>query len=87
MRHAFNSSQTRSHSNELEHRVTRTEALVERLHEVHEDLRTDHEDTKEDHDRRINLQEKAILGIAGILYILAQDKFPQIAALVKSLHP
>ena len=87
MPHNFSSSRTQSHSNELEHRVTKAESLVERLAEIHDELREDHERVAESHTAKLSLHEKAILGIAGVLYILAQDKFPMIAAIIKGFRP
>ena len=82
MPHRSNNSRTHSHSNEVEHRVTHTEASLERLRERHDDLREAHER----HTEKLSLHEKAILAIAGVLYIMAQDKFPAIAAIIKGFR-
>lgn len=37
------------------------------------------------HGQKLSLHEKAILGIASSLYILAQDRFPAIAAVIRGL--
>lgn len=86
MPHNSNNSRTHSHSNELEHRVTHTEASLERLREIHDELREDHERTSAQHSEKLTLHEKAILAIAGVLYIMAQDKFPAIAAIIKGFR-
>lgn len=64
-------------------RLTRAEAALERLGEIHDELREDHEA----HSEKLSLHEKAILWICGVIYILAQDKFPALAAILKGLHP
>lgn len=87
MPHNFSNSRTQSHSNELEHRVTYNEASLERILEIQAEMREDHERVAESHSAKLSLHEKAILGIAGVLYILAQDKFPMIAAIIKGFRP
>lgn len=82
MMHGSNKLRTPSHSNDLEHRITHTEYQVERLREIHDELREDHEAVSE----KLSLHEKAILAIAGVLYIMAQDKFPAIAAIIKGFR-
>ena len=37
------------------------------------------------HRDKLSLHEKAILGLASSLYVLAQDRFPQIAAVIRGL--
>lgn len=37
------------------------------------------------HTARLSLHERAILGLAGALYVLAQDKFPLVAAAIRGL--
>jgi hypothetical protein len=72
-------SKRRSHDFDridIEHRITSNEHQVETL-----------SDQMEDHDRRISLNEKAILGLASAVYILAQDRFPAIAALLRGVIP
>lgn len=73
-------------SSELE-RLTRAEAALERLGEIHEELREDHEQVTSAHSEKLSLHEKAILAMAGVLYIMAQDKFPAIAAIIKGFRP
>lgn len=73
-------------STEVE-RLTKAEAGIERLWEIHDELREDHEQVRDSHADKLSLHEKAILGICGVIYILAQDKFPALAAILKGLHP
>lgn len=73
-------------STELE-RLTRAEAALERLGEIHDELREDHEQVSQSHSEKLSLHEKAILAMAGVLYIMAQDKFPAIAAIIKGFRP
>lgn len=80
------SHSSRWQSSELE-RLTRAEAALERLGEIHDELREDHEQVRDSHTAKLSLHEKAILAICGLLYILAQDKFPAIAAILKGLRP
>lgn len=61
-------------SKELEHRLTRLEVSSD-----------DTAQQVDSHADRLNLHERAILGILGALYILLQDKFPKVAALLKEL--
>lgn len=86
MQHRSRELQTPSHSLELERRVTTTEASVERLRELNHDLREDYEKTAQQHSDKLSLHEKAILAIAGVLYVMAQDKFPAIAAIIKGFR-
>lgn len=37
------------------------------------------------HTAKLSLHERAILGLAGALYVLAQDKFPLVAAAIRGL--
>lgn len=37
------------------------------------------------HDKKLSLHEKAILTIASTVYVIAQDKFPHFAALIRGL--
>lgn len=41
--------------------------------------------SSEGHTAKLSLHEKAILVLAGSLYILAQDRFPQIASIIRGL--
>ena len=56
-----------SHSNEIEHRITRLEITGDR------------------HSVKLSLHERAILGIASALYVLAQDQFPKAAAIIRGI--
>ena len=67
-------SQTPSHSNEVEHRLTRREWEAE-----------DHEDRLTEVEKKLSLHEKAILGILGLMQIVLQDKYPALAAIIKGL--
>lgn len=44
-----------------------------------------HEKRIDVHQVRLNLHERCLLGILGALYVLAQDRFPQIGALIRGL--
>lgn len=37
------------------------------------------------HRDKLSLHEKAIIGIASSLYVLAQDKFPLVASIIRGL--
>ena len=37
------------------------------------------------HGQKLSLHEKAILGIASTLYVIAQDKFPLLASIIRGL--
>jgi hypothetical protein len=65
---------TEHSTKELENRLTTLEVNSE-----------DHGETIDQHSERLTLHERAILGILGTLYILAQDKFPAIADLLRGL--
>lgn len=69
-------SPTPSHSNELENRLTKAEIRGET-----QEKRLDAT------ERRLSLQEKAILAIAAVLQIILQDKYPALANIIKSLAP
>lgn len=45
------------------------------------------EETLERHADRMSLHEKVMLALAGGIYVLFQDRFPQIAAVIKSAIP
>lgn len=68
---------------ELEHRLTTREISHEALQESHDEL-TEAVDVLR---KKLALHEKAILGILGLLQIVFQDKYPAVAALLKSLTP
>lgn len=72
-----------THSTEVEGRLTREET-----HREHQDDWNEATEARLDkHDRRLNLHEKAILGLGALLQILMQDKYPGLAALIKGLMP
>lgn len=68
---------------ETRERVTRLEVISDH----HTDQHGSHFETHAKHDQRLSLVEKAILALAGSVYILAQDRFPVIAKLLKGLLP
>ena len=37
------------------------------------------------HGQKLALHEKAILAIASAVYLIAQDRFPQVAAIIRSV--
>lgn len=39
----------------------------------------------EEHTQKLSLHERAILGILGALYVLAQDRFPVIAEVIRGV--
>lgn len=65
---------TEHSTKELENRLTTLEVNSE-----------DYGDQIDQHSERLTLHERAILAIMGSLYILAQDKFPAIADLIRGL--
>lgn len=60
------------HSTEIEHRLTELEVASRDV---------------DRHEKRLNLHEKALLIIGGLLQILMQDKYPAIAKLLKEVLP
>lgn len=66
---------------ELEHRLTH----LEDAKAAHGEQSAELFEIVERHSEKLTLHEKAILGILGGLGILLQDKFPKLAALLKSL--
>lgn len=68
---------------EIEHRFTVLETVVSDHSEQHDG----HRETQSKHDRRLSLVEKAILVLAMSVYIMAQDRFPVIADLIKGVIP
>ena len=76
-------SNMQSHSNEIERRLTLSEAHREYLHDEVEYLK----ETQERHHDRLTLHERVLLMILGVLGIVLQDKFPQLAALLKGVRP
>lgn len=79
--------ETRSSQNytdgDTRERVTRLEVISDH----HTDQHGSHFETHAKHDQRLSLVEKAILVLAGSVYILEQDKFPMVAKLLKGLIP
>ncbi len=71
-----NTYESQTHSNALENRLTRSEIRTEQYGEK-----------IAAHDKRLSLLEKAILGIAAVLQVILQDKYPALAAILKSLLP
>ena len=74
-----------THSNEIEHRLTSIEHNVESLDEAHDEAQEQLKEKHEQLQKRLSLHEKAILALAGFLQILAQDKYPQIAKLIRGI--
>jgi len=66
---------------DLEHRLTSLESTTEQHGELHEE--SDRQISA--HDRRLNLHEKAILGIFALLQVLMQDKYPALAEAIKKV--
>ena len=70
-----------SHSLEVEHRLTTREIEHQRLIVAHEDQSEQIEAIR----KKLALHEKTILAILGLLEIVFQDKYPAVAALLKTL--
>jgi hypothetical protein len=68
---------------EIEHRLT----VLEQTTDDHEESHQEHFEEIDRHSDRLNLHERAILALAGGLYILMQDRFPAIAKLIRDLMP
>lgn len=79
----FQGSKMPSHSNEIERRLTLSEAHREFLSDEVEDIK----EIQERHHDRLTLHERILLLILGVLGIVLQDKFPQLAALLKGVRP
>lgn len=79
MRTSLHGLPTQSHSIETEHRLTKLEVRQESHDQI--------EDRLEAISKRMALHEKAILGILGLLQVVLQDKYPALAAIIKSLTP
>lgn len=85
-----------SHSNEIEHRLTKVEHEIESASEINDER---HEALKENDDellsrmkrkheqvsKRLSLHEKAILMLATALQVLAQEKYPAIAKAIRGI--
>ena len=84
-RYATRSSQSYMDDKGMEtrERVTRLEVISDH----HTDQHGSHFETHAKHDQRLSLVEKAVLALAGAVYILAQDRFPMVAKLLKGLIP
>ena len=81
---------TRSSQNYTDDRDMETRERVTRLEVIsdhHTDQHGSHFETHAKHHQRLSLVEKAILALAGAVYILAQDRFPMVAKLLKGLIP
>ena len=75
---------------EIERRLTEQRLSHEHLRDDHAELQESHEALEgrlEVMSRRMSLHEKAILAILGLLQVVLQDKYPVLAALLKSLTP
>ena len=74
---------SQSHSLEVERRMTIGEMELKSVRDEQEDQSEQIEALR----KKLALHEKAILGILGLLQIVFQDKYPAVAALLKSLAP
>lgn len=82
--------ETRSSPNSMADRAIDTGERVTRLEVIsdhHTDQHGEHFEAHAKHDQRLSLVEKAVLALAGAVYILAQDRFPMVARLLKGLIP
>ncbi|MEQ1923849.1 MAG: hypothetical protein ABL952_15195 [Pyrinomonadaceae bacterium] len=68
---------------ELEHRLTELEVTQGQHGEHHEE----HFQIHERHLLKLNLLERALLGVMMTLFILLQDKLPGVANFLKGLIP
>lgn len=66
-----------------EHRLTVLEVTTHHHAGHHEE----HFEATEKHRDRLNLHERLLLILAGVLSIVIQDKFPKLAALIKGVMP
>jgi hypothetical protein len=73
------------HSVEIEHRLTIVENDLENVVERHEEKHEAHEEKYEALTKRMSLHEKATLVLAGAVQILAQDKYPALAKIIRSV--
>jgi hypothetical protein len=71
------------HTSQPEHTTIELENRLTTL-EVHSETHSERVDQTED---RLNLHERVLLGILGVLYVLAQDKFPLLGAFIRGLGP
>lgn len=85
MQHVSTGSPMTSQSRSLEVERRMTIGEMERL-QFKEDQKEQAEQI-EALRKKLALHEKAILGILGLLQIVFQDKYPAVAALLKSLTP
>ncbi len=53
--------------------------------EHHSEQHDAHRETQSAHGQRISFLEKVILALAGAIFIIAQEKFPEVAALLKRI--
>jgi len=73
------------HSVEIEHRLTIVESDLEHVAESHEEK---HEELEAKHaalTKRMSLHEKATLVLAGAVQVLAQEKYPALARIIRSI--
>ena len=71
------------HSTEIEHRLTVIETIQHERLLVNEERRQKIDADLHSILSRLNWYERAILAMGGVLQILAQDKYPAIAAALK----
>lgn len=74
-----------SHDSEIENE--RRFTVLEYTVADHSERHDAHQETHTRHDQRLSLIERAILGLYGAVYILAQDRFPEIAKLLRGMLP
>jgi hypothetical protein len=68
---------------DLERRLTKLEDTAEH----HEALHEDHKESAGKLKDRMSWHERAILGIIGVIQILAQEKYPALVKLLKGVGP
>jgi hypothetical protein len=68
---------------DLERRLTKLEDTAEH----HEALHEDHKESAGKLKDRMSWHERAILGIIGVIQILAQEKYPALVKLLKGAGP
>jgi hypothetical protein len=74
-----------SHSVEIEHRLTTVENDLENVAERHEEQHELLESKQEALSKRMALHEKATLVLAGAVQVLAQDKYPALAKIIRGI--
>jgi hypothetical protein len=84
------------HSNELEHRVTATEVILEHTKEVceerHEEAKESIEEVDKKHAeaivavrKRMVMLERAVLALATIMNVALQKEYPGIAKVIRGI--